>query len=69
MIWVPTIDRISVVLPHPEGPSNPVMEPRGIATEISVSAVRLPRMTCRFSIRTAVAGPAGGNSSLDELIM
>ena len=32
-IWVPTMQRISVVLPHPDGPSSPVMVPRAIVTE------------------------------------
>jgi hypothetical protein len=69
MIWVPTMDRIRVVLPHPEGPSNPVMVPRGMVTETSVNALRLPRVTCRFSITIAGPESPAGNSSCDELIM
>jgi hypothetical protein len=67
-IWVPTIERISVLLPHPDGPSNPVMVPRAIRTETSCSAVRLPRTTVRCSI--VMADPSSWiNSSCDEVIM
>ena len=68
-IWVPTMQRINVVLPQPDGPSSPVMVPRAICTEKSCSAGRLPRITRRCSIETAGSAPFRSNSSLDELIM
>ena len=69
MICVPTMLRISVVLPHPDGPSRPVMVPRAICTEMFSSATRLPRMTRRFWTSMAGSTPLRSNSSLDELIM
>ena len=47
MICVPTMQRISVVLPQPDGPSTPVIVPRAMRTDTSSTAVRLPRMTVR----------------------
>ena len=41
-IWVPTMARMNVVLPHPEGPSRPVIVPRGIRTTMSSNASRFP---------------------------
>lgn len=35
MIWEPTMQRISVVLPEPDGPSSPVMVPHPTLSEIS----------------------------------
>ena len=46
-IWVPTIERMSVVLPQPDGPRRPVTVPRAISTEKSCRATRLPRTTRR----------------------
>ena len=48
MICVPTMLRISVVLPQPDGPSRPVIVPRAICTVTSSSAMRFPRMTRRL---------------------
>src|SRR5271166_522626 len=62
VIWVPTMQRISVVFPHPDGPSRPVMLPFAISTEKSCSAGRLPRITRRWLMLTAGSEPPGINS-------
>ena len=69
MIWVPTMLRISVVLPQPDGPSRPVMVPRAIWTDRSWIAGRLPRITRRWSMTTTGSTPRLSNSSLDEVII
>ena len=46
-ICTPTIARISVVLPQPLGPSSPVTEPRGTASESPCRTSRPPRCTRR----------------------
>ena len=48
MSWVPTMQRINVVFPQPDGPSRPVMLPRATRTEKSCSAGRLPRTTRKW---------------------
>jgi hypothetical protein len=69
VIWLPTMQRISVVFPHPDGPSRPVMLPFAISTEKSCSAGRLPRITRRWLMLTAGSEPPGINSSRDEVII
>ena len=44
-IWTPTIARISVDFPHPDGPSRPVISPLGTTTSISWSTSTPPRTT------------------------
>src|SRR5439155_11012380 len=52
-ICTPTIERISVVLPHPLGPIRPVTEPRGTSKLIDRTTSRPPRMTRSPSTTTA----------------
>ena len=55
MSWVPTMHRIKVVFPQPDGPSRPVILPRAIRTEKSCSAGRLPRITRKWLMSTATS--------------
>src|SRR5262245_2580235 len=51
--WTPTIDRISVDLPLPLGPSNPVTTPARTVADRSSNAGRPPRTTRRRLLTTA----------------
>src|SRR3954466_3664007 len=58
LAWVPTIERISVDFPQPEGPRRPVIWPRGTSKARPRRTVRGPRTTVRPSAWTAeVGGP------------
>jgi len=50
---VPTMERIKVVFPHPEGPKRPVMEPRSMCSETLSQATVSPRWTVTEVHRTA----------------
>jgi hypothetical protein len=68
----PTMQRSSVVLPLPLGPSRPVTLPRGTAQVSPGSTRRLPRSTTRSvtSIADSMAPPGTHqvlNSTLDEI--
>lgn len=52
------MQRISVVLPDPDGPSRPVIVPQATRTETSCRARRLPRMTRSWSMMTAGSAPS-----------
>ena len=54
--------RIRVVFPQPEGPSNPVTEPRGREKETSWRISLRPRLTTRPDTQMAI-------SSTDEFII
>ena len=70
MICVPTMLRISVVLPQPDGPSRPVIVPRAICTEMFVQRDPLtaddPQV---LDVDGRLDTPLRSNSSLDEVIM
>src|SRR5439155_6843044 len=51
--WTPTIARISVDLPQPLGPSNPVMRPGTTLSEMPCSTRAPPRSTTRSLTSTA----------------
>ncbi len=51
-IWTPTIARISVVLPQPDGPSSPVTFPGTVLNETSSTARTRPRTTVSPSTST-----------------
>ena len=53
--WVPTMHRMSVVFPQPDGPSRPVILPRAIRTEKSCSAGCLPRITRKWLMSIAAS--------------
>src|SRR5512145_370846 len=52
-IWVPTIERRSVLFPLPLGPSRPVTEPGATSKSIACSTSRPPRTTRRPRMDTA----------------
>jgi hypothetical protein len=52
MICTPTIERISVVLPQPDGPSRPVTLPGTVTNETSSTARTWPRTTVSPSTST-----------------
>src|SRR3954471_751037 len=62
LAWVPTIERISVDLPQPEGPRRPVIWPRGTSKARPRRTVRGPRATVRPSAWTAGRGRGPGTT-------
>src|SRR6476659_2280162 len=54
-ICTPTIERISVDLPHPLGPSRPVMRPAATSTDTPSSTRCPPRLTTRSRMLIAAS--------------
>lgn len=62
--WTPTIERISVVLPQPDGPSRPVIWPRGMSSPIPSNTSVTPRRTRSPRTSTAAFGAGMGVAEL-----
>jgi hypothetical protein len=56
MIWVPTIERMSVDFPHPLGPNRPTTSPRGTSRSSEDNTRDFPRVTLSPVIETAAVG-------------